>query len=269
MLNRDSNINKKGFYFAGYRTRFMRNNREFGSQKLWPNRFVRGGRIFTKVSWKKYTWDHSELVTKKRLLGFFEKQRAKALFSNTKKANISTLKLNVVFKKVIKSLFKLKSKSGNFLVKFLQPVNNILSMRKLRYMASKTSVLRRYKKQKIYRRMLWPILLFFRYWNPQVIVEQIAFELEQTKKHWPVIKTIRAMLLNLNNNCFHGFRFLVKGKINSSDRTRGFFIKHGENIPINTFNTRILYAKWHSKARTVTFGIRGWIYVHPHVFNKK
>jgi ribosomal protein S3 len=71
-----------------------------------------------------------------------------------------------------------------------------------------------------------------------------------------VLKTIRALLENLHSNEMQGYRVLVRGKINSSDRTRGFFIKHGYDIPVSTFSARMLYAMWHSDARTGSFGIR-------------
>jgi len=81
--------------------------------------------------------------------------------------------------------------------------------------------------------------------------------MEKTKKHWPILKTMRSLIAKLKPSQLYGYRIAIRGKINSSDRTRVFFIKHGNNIPISTFTNRMIYSMWHSHARTGIFSIKG------------
>jgi len=180
---------------------------------------------------------------------------------------LQTTKINYLFKKTLRLLFK-KTNPGLAEVKFLQPTGKLLSMKRVRVMASKINDLRRFRSQKLYRRFIRVLSIFFRYWHPQPLLEQIAFEMEKTKKHWPILKTMRTLIMKLKPVHFYGYRIAVRGKINSSDRTRVFFIKNGHNIPISTFTNRMLYAMWHSHARTGVFSIKGWIYFPPANFDK-
>jgi len=88
----------------------------------------------------------------------------------------------------------------------------------------------------------------------QPVIEQMAFELEKTKKHWPVLRSIRAIINVLKPTIFAGYRIAVRGKIQRSRRTRTFYIKEGF-FPISTFATRMSYSLAQAKARTGAFGI--------------
>jgi hypothetical protein len=77
----------------------------------------------------------------------------------------------------------------------------------------------------MYKRILPYLALLFRYWNSQPLLEQIAFEMEKTKKHWPLLRTIRAMIYKLKPKFYTGYRITIRGKISSAKRTRIFSIK--------------------------------------------
>jgi hypothetical protein len=113
---------------------------------------------------------------------FYKKKQSSKKAINMQTVKINAFRMNYLFKKVIRHLFR-NQRDGSSFVKFLQPTGSLLSMKKLRSLASKMTVLRMYKKQKLYRRMLRTLLIFFRYLHPRPLVEQIAFELQQTKKH--------------------------------------------------------------------------------------
>jgi hypothetical protein len=209
--------------------------------------------------WQHYNWNFSKLLKIKRATLFYAKKQQQQKTINTQQIKLNAIRLNFIFKKVLSHVFN--ESNGSCVVKILQPTTALLSIKKFRSVASKSTVIRMYKKQKLYRRILRILVLFFRYWHPQPIIEQIAFELEKTKKHWPILKTIRALLGELTPRQWQGYRILIRGKINSADRTRGFFIKHGKEAPTSTFNSRMLYGAWQSLARTGVFTIRGWIYL--------
>jgi len=120
-------------------------------------------------------------------------------------------------------------------------------------------MLRRYHHLKIYRRFISYMAILSRYWNPQPLIEQIAFEMEKTKRHWTILRVIRAIIQNLRPKTYTGYRFVIKGRISSAKRTRKFYIKSGR-IPISTFTTRMTFAICQSKARIGSFGIKSWIY---------
>lgn len=175
-----------------------------------------------------------------------------------RKLLLTTYRMNFLFKKIIRHVLRLDN-DGKSIVKFLQPVRMLLSTKKLRKFVAKNTAIARYRRQKMYKRLLPFISILVRYWHPQPLLEQIAFEMQKTKKHWPLLKTIRALIKNLKPTIFAGYRIAIKGKISSSDRTRTFYIKDGR-IPTNTFKTRMTYAMWQSDARTGSFGIKGWVY---------
>lgn len=208
---------------------------------------------------RKYKQDKKQNLT--AIVKIYEKKKLEK-FRAKKWNNNKTFRVNYVLKKTLRMLFK-RANPGVAAVKLLQPTGNLLSMKKFRLMASKITTLKMYKKQKLYRRFIRVLLIFFRYWHPQPLLEQIAFEMEKTKKHWPILKTMRTLILKLKPVHFYGYRIAVRGKINSSDRTRVFFIKHGHAVPISTFTNKMIYSMWHSLARTGVFSIKGWLYFPP------
>ena len=107
---------------------------------------------------------------------------------------------------------------------------------------------------------LLPILsLFSKDLDPKLLAQQIAKELEGTKNHWPIIYTVRNILRTYQIKQLRGYRIGIYGKINSSDRTRLFYINSGR-IPIQTFSEQINYASAQSRARAGTFGIKIWVF---------
>jgi len=76
--------------------------------------------------------------------------------------HLQNTKVNYLFKKTLHLLFK-KTIPNVAAVKFLQPTGNFLSMKKIRAMASKINDLKMYRRQKLYRRFIRVLSLFFRY----------------------------------------------------------------------------------------------------------
>ena len=187
---------------------------------------------------------------------FLELKRKERLRNMLKRKTIfNTFKLNYFLKKIL--FYEIKQ--SNIIVKFTQPLRLLLSSQKLKRIAKSKRDLIRYKRQKMYKRILTTLTLLFKYWHPQPLADQIAYELEKTSKHWPLLKGIRSLVKKLRPRAFSGFRIAIKGKINASDRTRTFFIKDGR-LPLKTFASRMNFSMCQSKARTGSFGIRCWFY---------
>lgn len=167
--------------------------------------------------------------------------------------------MNFLFRQVLRRIVGFKE-YGTSVVRFLQPIRILLSNRRMKRLASRIYQLRRYKRLKTYKRFITYITIFVRYWNLQPLIDQIAFELEKTKKHWPVLRTIRELIRRLKPHTYTGYRFVVRGRISSSKRTRKFYITGGR-IPISSFTNRMTFALCHAKARIGSFGIKAWSYM--------
>jgi len=83
--------------------------------------------------------------------------------------------------------------------------------------------------------------------------------LEKTKKHWPVLRTSRAVIEKLKPHLYTAYRFIIIGRISSSKRTRKFYIKNG-GLPISTVRNRMTFAICQAQARIGAFGIKSWVY---------
>jgi len=210
----------------------------------------------------KARFEHKAPVNKRQFYRFaFGKSIAKLKRqkkNRKRKLLLGTYRLNFIFKKVLRKILKIDDK-GSVIVRFLQPDRLLLSTKRLRKIARRHYVISRYRRQRMYKRVLPFIAIMFRYWNAQPLIEQIAFEMEKTKKHWPILRTIRAIVQYLKPTSYSGYRIAVRGKISSSKRTRTFYIRDGR-LPINTFQTRMTYAFYQSNARIGSFGLKSWIY---------
>jgi len=178
--------------------------------------------------------------------------------TNKVKFRLCSFRLNFLFKNILQNILHMK-KTGTIFVRFLQPVRLLISLKKLRKITRNNWVISRYRKQRLYKRLLPYIALLFRYWGFQPLLEQIAFEMEKTKKHWPLLRTIRVLILLLKPKFYTGYRIAVRGKISSSKRTRLFSIRCGK-LPISTFQNRMTYSFYQSNARIGSFGIKSWSY---------
>jgi len=90
--------------------------------------------------------------------------------------------MNNLFKRVLIGLNLMKD-HGNNQVRFLQAVGPAINLRKIAKTLLEKDTLFRYGGYKRYRNFTYILSMFFRYRNPQPFVEQIAFEMEKTKKH--------------------------------------------------------------------------------------
>lgn len=174
------------------------------------------------------------------------------------KFRLRKYRLNFLFKNVLCKILKIKN-VGTATVRFLQPIRFFISFKKLRKIVRKNWTISRFRKQRVYKRILPYLALLFRYWNSQPLIEQIAFEMEKTKKHWPLLRIVRTLIQKLKPKFYTGYRITIRGKISSSKRTRVFNIKWGK-LPINTFQNRMTFAFYQSNARIGSFGIKSWNY---------
>lgn len=115
------------------------------------------------------------------------------------------------------------------------------------------------KKNHFLSRFIPVLMVFNKTLNAQILADQIAFEFEKTKNHWPLVSSIRAGLNIIRFKKLKGFRIAVSGKINGSSRTRTVLISKG-NLPTQSFSERMNFATSQARARTGTFGIRVWLY---------
>ena len=70
--------------------------------------------------------------------------------------------MNFLFKRVLKQMCQIQD-HGNLIIRFLQPDQLLLSTKKLRAIAGRTMMLRRYHHLKIYRRFISYMAILSRY----------------------------------------------------------------------------------------------------------
>ena len=164
-------------------------------------------------------------------------------------------RLNFFFKKFLLSELKV----GDAVVRFKPVTRRLISARRLREMSDQNEAVKMYKRHRMFKSIILLIPLMGKFWQAQPLTDQIAYELQKTGRHWPLLKGIRTLIHKFGPRTFTGYRIAIRGKINKSDRTRTFFIKSGP-IPSNTFSTRMCFTMAQSKARTGSFGIKTWLY---------
>lgn len=174
------------------------------------------------------------------------------------------LKKNILRKKkrkIVNWELKIKKiKKTKFYTKFKILKNKKqINEQKWELMKEKKTMFRNVRNKSLLARLLPILSLFSKDLDPKLLAQQIAKELEGTKNHWPIIYTVRNILRTYQIKQLRGYRIGIYGKINSSDRTRLFYINSGR-IPIQTFSEPINYASAQSRARAGTFGIKIWIF---------
>lgn len=120
--------------------------------------------------------------------------------------------------------------------------------------------LNKYIKTKFYDNMLRHIHLFRVYFNPQLLSEYIALELEQTKNHRLLFSIVRD-LLKWSNNIFptqfiDAIKIIIRGKINRKTRTNKYSFTIGRDLALTTFNQAITQHLTPSRARIGVFGVK-------------
>ena len=97
--------------------------------------------------------------------------------------------------------------------------------------------------------------LFSTYFEPQLLTDQIAKELELTKSHRLLYRNLESILNILKTHCVFNFKVEIYGRFNSSVRSRKIYISHGGVIG-NSYKQRISYAFAQSYARIGCFGVK-------------
>jgi len=115
-------------------------------------------------------------------------------------------------------------------------------------------------KNKLLMREFVPTLsLFIKYLNPQILADHIAKEFEKTKKHRNIIFALKTALRSLKFARGIGYRIAIVGRINSSTKSRAFYLTKKSLIRQN-FSQKINYATAQAKARIGSFGIKVWLF---------
>ena len=105
-----------------------------------------------------------------------------------------------------------------------------------------------------------PILsLFIKYLDPQILADHLAKEFEKTKKHKPILYGLSAALRFLHMTRGLGYRISISGRINSSAKSRVFYLKRQTAVR-QTFSKRINFASAQSRARIGAFGVKIWLF---------
>jgi len=116
----------------------------------------------------------------------------------------------------------------------------------------------KWKIKALLNRFLPIFSLFSTYFEPQLIVDQIARELELTKNHKSLHRNLESVLDLLKALSTFDLKVEVYGRFNASTRSQKKYISC-DNFPINTYKHRVNYAFAHSYARIGCFGIKLWI----------
>lgn len=285
-VNEDTDMINDFLELVSYVQNFKKNFKPIYKKNLqrfrkWKKRVFKNAR-FSEIKQQNSAYDNRKKNKKQNIFErtnnrIFLKWRAFFAINKTRKQEIllkkkikyNSFRINYIFKKIIKFVLNNQpQKTGKLIVRFLQPVGLLLNTAKIRRNIAKDYYLKRYKRNKLYRKFIPILAALSRYWDPQPLLQQIAYEMQKTKKHWPLLKTIRGLFTILKPPIFTGYRIAVRGKISSSDRTRVFYFKNGR-MPLNSFNSRILYSIWHSHARTGVFSIKSWLYFSDSDLDKK
>lgn len=105
-----------------------------------------------------------------------------------------------------------------------------------------------------------PILsLFIKYLNPQILADHIAKEFEKTKKHKHIIYALSTTLRSLKFSRAIGYRIAIAGRINSSKKSRSYYLAKKTLIRQN-FSKKVNFAFSQARARIGSFGIKVWIF---------
>jgi ribosomal protein S3 len=105
------------------------------------------------------------------------------------------------------------------------------------------------------RELVPTLSLFIKYLNPQILADHIAKEFEKTKKHRNIIFALKTALRSLKFARGIGYRIAIVGRINSSTKSRAFYLTKKSLIRQN-FSQKINYATAQAKARIGSFGIK-------------
>jgi ribosomal protein S3 len=213
------------------------------------------GRTFSKKTKKK------KLI--KPINKLVKEKTAKILLTRTTFSNKKSVKNavgKVFFKKLIKKTYLNKLKT------MLKKKKNKINLPNP-WEKSEENIFKRIqeiraeglKKNQFLSRFIPVLMILNKTLNAQILADQIAFEFERTKNHWPLISSIRSALNVIRFKKLKGYRVGISGKINASSRTRSVFISKG-NLPVQTFSERLNFAAAQARARTGTFGIRVWLY---------
>lgn len=166
--------------------------------------------------------------------------------------HIQNKRFTVKFGKVQKTLF-------NKNIVSLTPAKENNKEKKMIQRELQKSLLNTIISSPMVKRLLPVLSMFSTYLEPQLLADQLAYELEKTPKHSLVFSNLQIALGALKLGKILGYRISIHGKFNSAQRTQIRYIARGK-IPFNCYNQRVTYALAHSRARTGTFGISVWIY---------
>jgi len=101
-----------------------------------------------------------------------------------------------------------------------------------------------------------PILsLCIKYLNAELLAEHIAKEFEKNKKHRHIINGLSNILRTIKFSRGQGYRIAITGRINSSDKSRVYFLTKKVLVRQN-FQTRMNFAYTQARGRIGSFGIK-------------
>lgn len=93
--------------------------------------------------------------------------------------------------------------------------------------------------------------------NAQLLADHIAYLLKKSRKHWPIIKTLKQLLSLLEwfGPNFKNIKIKFKGCIQDSERTRSVTIGR-DFVTTHTFTTPLEYALAHAATPFGSLGIK-------------
>lgn len=169
--------------------------------------------------------------------------------------------LKKIFKKNVNGqqvqLKKTQFQKNSFI--FIQEANFFQRVRKKTLLNFSQSELQSVRHKLIIRRFLPTASLFIKYLNPQLLADHIAKELERNKKQQSVIYSLSTALRTLPSARGLGYRISIKGRINSSNRTRSYVLTRNTFKP-QKFTTTVNFAFAQANARIGSFGIKVWLF---------
>ena len=116
----------------------------------------------------------------------------------------------------------------------------------------------RWKTKGIVTRLAPLLAVLPHYLEPQILVEQIAYEFEITKQHNFVLHDLSQILTEFGWPHISAYKICISGRINSASRTKKKWLLSG-NLLLNTYSKKVVYSLAHARARMGSFGIKIWL----------
>jgi hypothetical protein len=127
-----------------------------------------------------------------------------------------------------------------------------------------------WRQQIIFNDIVWSFFIAVKYYSSSFLVDTMVEQLIKREKHWPFIKRLRFILIDVLTPFYKsffrhldGFRISINGKINGKDRAVRYLFykdyKKNQISKVNWIDLKVDYSVMQADSLYGSFGIRVWI----------